>query len=367
MINVTKSHLPPLEDYVAMLRGIWSRGHLTNNGPLVVELERLLAQKLNVKHLFLVCNGMLGLHIALRALRVQGSVVTTPFSYVATSAAAAWEGHRLVYGDIDEGLCLSPQHCASIWPDDAGAILATHVYGNACDIKGLQELASTKGVPLIFDAAHAFGAKLDGDALASFGDISMLSFHATKLFHTVEGGALITHDDAVAHRISYLRNFGHASPESFHDVGTNAKMSEFHAAMGLCNLPMIDELISMRAKLCSIYQQELATTELAAPLWTKGLVRNFSYYPVIFPTEAKLLGVIGILNAENIYPRRYFYPSLSTLPYAASQAVPHAEDISKRVLCLPLWAEMEAMQVSRICALIRRTMAKGRAQIGSTR
>lgn len=358
MINVTKSHLPPLEDYVAMLRGIWNRGHLTNNGPLVLELERLLAQKLGVKHLFLVCNGMLGLHIALKAAQVKGSVVTTPFSYVATSAAVAWEGHRLAYADIDESLCLSPTQCTSTWPDDAGAILATHVYGNACDVKGLQALAKEKGVPLIFDAAHAFGAELEGRSLASFGDIAMLSFHATKLFHTVEGGALITGDDELAHRISYLRNFGHASPESFHDIGTNAKMSEFHAAMGLCNLPVIDELIAMRGVLSAIYDRELVSSGLATPVWATGLVRNFSYYPVIFPSEAKLLNVLGALKAENIHPRRYFYPSLSTLPYAGSQTAPLAEDISRRVACLPLWAEMEAMQVSRICALVRRALAK---------
>lgn len=358
MINVTKSHLPPLEDYVAMLRGIWNRGHLTNNGPLVLELERLLALKLNVKHLFLVCNGMLGLHIALKALQVKGSVVTTPFSYVATSAAVAWEGHRLVYADIDDSLCLDPAQCTSIWPADAGAILATHVYGNACDIKGLQALANAHGVPLIFDAAHAFGAGLNGRALASFGDISMLSFHATKLFHTVEGGALITDDDTLAHRISYLRNFGHASSESFHDVGTNAKMSEFHAAMGLCNLPVIDSLITLRGALSALYDRELASAGLATPIWATGLVRNFSYYPVIFPTEAKLLDVLSALKAENIYPRRYFYPSLTTLPYAGSQQAPRAEDISTRVLCLPLWAEMESMQVHRICALIKRAMSK---------
>lgn len=358
MINVTKSHLPPLEDYVAMLRGIWNRGHLTNNGPLVVELERLLAQKLAVKHLFLVCNGMLGLHIALKAANIKGSVLTTPFSYVATSAAVAWEGHRLAYADIDESLCLSPAHCEAAWPEDAGAILATHVYGNACDVKGLQKLAAEKKVPLIFDAAHAFGAVLDGRSLASFGDISMLSFHATKLFHTVEGGALITADDELAHRISYLRNFGHASPESFHDIGTNAKMSEFHAAMGLCNLPVIDELIGRRAVLCAAYDRELAATPLKTPVWAEGLVRNYSYYPVIFPTEAKLLEVLGALKAENIYPRRYFYPSLSTLPYADPQAAPHAEDISRRIACLPLWAEMDVVQVNRICALIKREMAR---------
>lgn len=356
MINVTKSHLPPLEEYVEYLRGIWQRGHLTNNGPLLVELERQLADYLGVKHCFVLTNGMLGLHIALRALQVKGSVVTTPFSYVATSAAAAWEGHRLVYADIDASLCVSAKTCEAVWPADAGAILATHVYGNACDVDGLAELASAKGVPLIFDAAHAFGARLKGKALVNYGDVAMLSFHATKLFHTVEGGALICQDDRVAERISYLRNFGHASPESFHGYGTNAKMSEFHAAMGLCNLKVVDQLIRQREASSNLYDQELQGSGLSYPVWADQLTRNYAYYPTLFQSEASLLRVLQVLNTENIYPRRYFYPSLTTLNYAQVQCAPVCEDICKRVLCLPLSAELEPMQIKRICALIRRSL-----------
>ena len=354
MINVTKSHLPPIDEYVEYLRGIWQRGHLTNNGPLLVELERQLAQYLGVKHCFVLTNGMLGLHIAIRAMQVKGSVVTTPFSYVATSAAAAWEGHRLVYADIDASMCITPASCLAVWPEDAGAILATHVYGNACDVDGLAALAKSKNVPLIFDAAHAFGATLNGKSLVSYGDVAMLSFHATKLFHTVEGGALICQDDEVAERISYLRNFGHASPESFYGYGTNAKMSEFHAAMGLCNLKVVDQLIRQREASSKLYDQELAGMGLGYPLWAAGLSRNYAYYPTLFPTEASLLRTVQILNTENIYPRRYFYPSLTTLNYVEPQSAPVCDDISKRVLCLPLSAELEPMQVKRICALIRR-------------
>jgi dTDP-4-amino-4,6-dideoxygalactose transaminase len=356
MINVTKSHLPPIEEYVAHLRGIWQRGHLTNNGPLLVDLERQLAAYLGVKHCFVLTNGMLGLHIALRALEVKGSVVTTPFSYVATSAAIAWEGHRLVYADIDASLCITAASCLAVWPADAGAILATHVYGNACDVEGLAALAKSKKVPLIFDAAHAFGAKLNGKSLVSYGDVAMLSFHATKLFHTVEGGALICQDDAVAERISYLRNFGHASPESFHGYGTNAKMSEFHAAMGLCNLKVVDQLIAHRKASTELYDQELAAAGLSFPVWAEKLERNCAYYPCLFPSEASLLRAVQVLNTENIYPRRYFYPSLTTLNYAEPQAAPYCDDVAKRVLCLPLSAEIEPVQVKRICGLIRRSL-----------
>ncbi len=356
MINVTKSHLPPIEDYIEYLRGIWQRGHLTNNGPLLVELEHQLAQYLGVKNIFLVANGMLGLHIALRALQVKGSVVTTPFSYVATTAAIAWEGHRPIYADIDDSLCITPASCEKVWPNDAGAILATHVYGNACDVNGLTALAKIKGVPLIFDAAHEFGAKFDKKALASFGDIAMLSFHATKLFHTVEGGALIVQDDDVAERVAYLRNFGHASSESFHACGTNAKMSEFHAAMGLCNLNVVDELINKRRKCSELYDHELRGLMLQFPLWTNNLDRNYSYYPILLPSEFILNSIIKTLNAENIYPRRYFFPSLSSLNYVDSQEVPICNDVCSRVLCLPLWAELEAMQIKRIAALIRRVL-----------
>lgn len=356
MINVTKSHLPPLDEYVEYLRGIWQRGHLTNNGPLLIELEHQLAKYLGVKHIFLVANGMLGLHIALRALQVKGSVVTTPFSYVATTAAVVWEGHCPIYADIDDSLCITPATCEAVWPSDAGAILATHVYGNACDVAGLTALAKIKQVPLIFDAAHAFGAKLDSDALASFGDIAMLSFHATKLFHTVEGGAVIVQDDDVAERVAYLRNFGHSSSETFYACGTNAKMSEFHAAMGLCNLKVVDELISKRRKCSELYDQELSGLTLQSPRWANHLVRNYSYYPILLPNELILNAVTKILNTENIYPRRYFYPSLSTLNYVESQSVPVCSDMCSRVLCLPLWAELEAMQIKRIAALIRRVL-----------
>jgi dTDP-4-amino-4,6-dideoxygalactose transaminase len=356
MINVTKVHLPPLEEYVKHLQGIWARGHLTNNGPLVIELERGLREYLGVPHVFLVSNGMLALHIAFKALQLKGKVVTTPFSYVATTASLAWEGLQPIFADLDERLCIGAAAIESVWSEDVCAILATHVYGNACDVESIQALAKRKNVPVIYDAAHSFGARYQGRSLVSYGDIATLSFHATKLFHTGEGGAVITHDPALAKRIEYLRNFGHASPETFHDFGTNAKVSELHAAMGLCILPKVDQLIAARKSLVEKYDSELKGLGLTQPVYSTGLERNYAYYPVLFKSETDLLKVRSVLNTENIYPRRYFYPSLSSLNYVSPQATPICDDIASRVLCLPLWPELDPMQVTRITALIRKAL-----------
>jgi len=356
MINVTKVYLPPLEDYIGLLRGVWERAHLTNNGPLLIELERRLRDYLDVPYLFLVANGTLALHIAIKALKLRGSIVTTPFSYVATTSAPAWEGLTPIFADIDDRLCISPATCDAVWRDDVSAILATHVYGNACDVEGLEALAKRRNVPVIYDAAHAFGAKWHARSLCGFGDISTLSFHATKLFHTGEGGAVVTADPELAKRIEYLRNFGHATPETFHDIGTNAKVSELHAAMGLCVLPQVDRLIKLRKALVGIYDRDLAGLDLAQPNYAQGLGRNYAYYPVLFATEDQLLHVRSQLNTENIYPRRYFYPSLSQLNYVPISQVPNAESLSARVLCLPLWAELDPFQVQRICTIVRRAL-----------
>lgn len=356
MTPVTRATLPPLKDYVRYLEGIWARGHLTNNGPLVVELERRLGEYLEVPHVFLVANGMLGLHIAIRALGIRGSVVTTPFSYVATTAAPVWEGLRPVFAEIDSGCCLDPKAVDKVWEDGIGGIIATHVYGNACDVEALERLARGRGVPVLYDAAHAFGAKLNGRSLCGYGDIAMVSLHATKLFHTVEGGLLITHSDEYAARIQRLRNFGHDGPDRFDGVGTNAKMSEFHAAMGLCNLDRFPQLMARRRHLSSLYEELLAGLPLEYPLWRVGLERNGAYFPVIFSSESVLCAVQQQLNAEQIFPRRYFHPSLSRLNYVQAGEVPVAESVADRVLCLPLWAELEELQVRRISSILKRVL-----------
>jgi len=209
-ITVTRPTLPPFEEYLALLEGIWTRNHLTNAGPLVVELERLLAEHLGVKHCLFVSNGTIALQLVFRALELAGEVITTPFSYVATTSSIAWEGCTPVFADVEpDTLTLSAERAAAVVTSQTSAIVATHVYGNPCDVEGLAELARRRGLRLVYDAAHAFGASYKGRALSAYGDVATLSFHATKLFHTVEGGAVVTDDDEIARRVAYLRNFGH--------------------------------------------------------------------------------------------------------------------------------------------------------------
>jgi dTDP-4-amino-4,6-dideoxygalactose transaminase len=356
-INVTQSYLPPLEEYIHYLTGIWERVYLTNAGPLVVELEQRLKETLGVKHLFFVNNGTIALQVAIKALKLQGEVLTTPFSYVATTSSLVWEGCTPVFVDIDpRTLCINPELLEThITPRTVG-IMATHVYGNPCDVEAIEAIASRHNLRVIYDAAHAFGVTYKDDSVLNFGDISTLSFHATKLFHTGEGGAIVTNDDKLAHRISYLRNFGHNGPEAFWGVGVNGKSSELHAAMGLCILPKVPELIAKRRVLSERYDALLDRTQCMRPLLQQYTSYNYSYYPIILPSEEILLRVRDNLNAHEITPRRYFYPSLNTLNYVIPQSAPVSEDISRRVLCLPLYYDLELSQVEYIAQFINRAL-----------
>lgn len=353
-INVTKAFLPPIEEYTQYLQGIWERVHLTNAGPLVLELEEKLRCELGIKHLFFVSNGTIALQIAIKALEIKGEIITTPFSYVATTSAIKWEGCEPVFVDIDQNdLCIDPSLLERAISPRTSAILATHVYGNPCDVIGIQEIATRYNLPVIYDAAHAFGVKHKGKSLLTYGTISTLSFHATKLFHTTEGGAIITNDDALAHKIAYMRNFGHNGPEAFWGVGVNGKNSEFHAAMGLSVLPYVPAIIKRRRELSELYDQLLFGSGIVRPIIRAETEYNYAYYPVLIPSEADLLKVQARLVEAGIIPRRYFYPSLSELPYANEQRMPIAEDIATRVLCLPLYYELGIEQVNTICSVIK--------------
>ncbi|MBX0292137.1 DegT/DnrJ/EryC1/StrS family aminotransferase [Hymenobacter sp. HSC-4F20] len=354
-INVTKSYLPPMEEYVGYLAGIWERAHLTNAGPLVVELEHSLKEYLGVKHLFFVNNGTIALQIALKALDLKGEILTTPFSYVATTSSIVWEGSVPVFVDIDpQTLCIDASLLEAVITPRTVAIMATHVYGNPCDVEAIEAIAKRHNLRVIYDAAHAFGVTYKDTSVLNYGDISTLSFHATKLFHTVEGGAIITNDDELAHRISYMRNFGHNGPEAFWGVGVNGKSSEFHAAMGLCVLPKVDELVRRRRELSERYDALLADTAVQRPQIQEHTTRyNYSYYPTVMPSEQVLLTVRDALNDADIMPRRYFYPSLNTLEYTGQQPAPVSEDISTRALCLPLYYELTNEEVDTICAVIK--------------
>lgn len=355
MIKVTRTFLPPIEEYLEILSEIWKSGHITNHGKCALELERKLKSYLNVKHIFLVNNGTTALQIAIKAMGLTGEVITTPFSYVATTSSIAWENCTPVFADIDPaGLCIDPSEVEKRITGKTSAILATHVYGNPCDVKRLEQLAKKHNISVIYDAAHAFGVDLNDESILHWGDISTLSFHATKVYHTVEGGALVTNDDETAHRIEYMRNFGHNGPEQFFGIGINGKVSEFHAAMGLVNLKYIDHIFAIRKEIFAIYDKGLEDGGVIRPIQPEGLKYNYSYYPVILASEDLTLKIIDRLNRVNIFPRRYFYPSLNRLPYVKNDNLaPVSEDISRRVLCLPLYAGLDHEDVRKVCTIIK--------------
>ena len=356
MINVTKSYLPPLEEYVKMLEGVWERCHLTNHGPLVNELEEKLKEYFGVKHFFFTNNGTIAIQIAIKALDLQGEIITTPFSYVATTSSIVWENAVPVFVDIDpSSYTIDASKIEAAITPSTSAILATHVYGIPCDVEALEKIAAKHNLKVIYDAAHAFGVKYKKTSVLNYGDISTLSFHATKLFHTVEGGGIATNDDDLAHRIGYMRNFGHKGQEEFWGLGINGKSSEIHAAMGLCLFPQIDHILSTRKKLFETYDRyfKQLNLQIQKPLVPEHVEYNHAYYPIVFESEKKLLTVRDNLNANYIYPRRYFYPTLHTLNYiTGAPKLPVAEAISSNVLCLPLYHDLSVGNIKRICYLI---------------
>jgi dTDP-4-amino-4,6-dideoxygalactose transaminase len=345
MLNVTKSFLPDIEEYIQYLRKIWGSGWLTNHGPLVLELEEKLRALLGVKHFFYVNNGTIAIQIALKAIGAIGEVITTPFSYVATTSSIVWEGCKPVFADIDpQSLCIAPDKVRALISPKTSAILAVHVYGTPCAVEELHDISKEFNIPVIYDAAHAFGVKHNGTSVLNYGAISTLSFHATKVFHTVEGGAIITNDDELAAKVSYMRNFGHDGPTAFQGLGINGKVGEINAAMGLANFPYISRVIASRRAAAERYDQLLRcymvgdSPALKRPRLISGDGYNYSYYPVIFRSEDELIRALESLKALDVLARRYFYPTLNTLPYVdQSQKLPVAEDISRRVLCLPLF------------------------------
>ena len=359
MINVTKSYLPALEEYVKYLEGIWERGHLTNHGPLVLELEQKIKDYLGVKHFFFVNNGTIALQIAIKALGLKDDVITTPFSYVATTSSLVWESCNPIYADIDERtLTISAHEIETKITDQTSGILATHVYGNPCDVEAIEKIAYKHKLKVIYDAAHAFGVNYKDSSVLNYGDISTLSFHATKLFHTIEGGGIVTSDNELARKISYMRNFGHDGPENFFGVGINGKSSEFQAAMGLCNLPQVEKIINAKKDICSLYKELLNGLPIDYLAIKNGTTKyNYSYFPVLFESEEALLKVMEALSKNDINARRYFYPSLNTLNFVKNNIGNSiAAQKSKRVLCLPLAFDLSTEDVKNIANLIRSTI-----------
>jgi dTDP-4-amino-4,6-dideoxygalactose transaminase len=356
-ITVTKPFLPSFEEYQAYLKKIWDREWLTNNGPLVNDLELKLKEYLEVDHLLFLCNGTIAIQIAIRALDLQGEVITSPFSYVATTSSIVWESCKPVMVDIcPDTMNIDPQKIEQAITEHTTAILAVHVFGNPCDVDTIAAIAGKHDLKVIYDAAHAFGTIHKGHSLLSYGDISTCSFHATKLFHTIEGGAVITPNAEILKRMALMRNFGHISETEFGEVGINGKNSEMHAAMGLCNLKYIQHILHTRKKLHVRYRSHLKGLPVSFQTIAPETQYNHSYFPVVFEDEPMLLKVLEYLNLNNVYPRRYFLPSLSELPYIAGQSTPIAENISRRILCLPLYDKLSSEEVDMICRIIKRSI-----------
>ncbi len=356
MIPVTKTLLPPLQDYVQYLERIWQNGWITNSGELSVQLGEQLRAYLAVPNLELVANGTLALQLAIRALGLSGEIITTPYSYVATTSAIVWEHCDPVFVDIDpDTLCIDPSKIEAAITSRTSAILATHVYGYPCDVEAIRQIAERHGLKVIYDAAHAFGVKLNGQSLVNFGDISTLSFHATKLFHTAEGGAVICRDAAVMRTVELMRQFGHEGEDEYLSCGVNAKISELHAAMGLCLLPQVPDVIAERRLICAQYDARIPVEVCKRPRMPDGLEYNYSYYPVLFSSHDIMMRVRGALIAQNIMPRRYFYPALNTLPWLRAdlrKCCPVAEDIALRVLCLPVYSGLALEDTERISHIV---------------
>jgi dTDP-4-amino-4,6-dideoxygalactose transaminase len=352
-INVTKTFLPPLEEYNQYLKSIWDSSYVTNRGPLVLELEKKLRDYLGVKNLLFVSNGTIALQIAIKALNLSGEIITTPFSYVATTTSIIWENCTPIFVDIEPNTyCIDASKIEDAITAKTSAILATHVYGYPCDVEAIESIANKYNLKVIYDGAHAFGTRVNGKSLLDYGDVSTLSFHATKLFHTIEGGAIIARNDDVARKILLYHQFGHVYDEYF-SMGINGKNSEFHAAMGLCLYPLIDDFIAKRRYLISLYDSLLLSLGIKRPICDDNVEYNAAYYPVLFPDESTLLFVKDKLGINGINTRRYFFPSLNTLPYIIHSSAPISENIASRVLCLPLFYELQNDQVIQICEIIR--------------
>lgn len=351
MINVTKTFLPPQTEYNAILKRAWDAGWITNRGALVLELEEKLKVYLNVPNILVTTNGTLPLQIAIKALGLTGEIITTPFSYVATTSSIVWEGCTPVFVDIHpEYLTIDETKIEAAITPRTSAILATHVFGNPCAVYEIEHIAKKHNLKVIYDAAHCFGITYKGKSIFEYGDVSTCSFHATKLFHTGEGGALFTKDGELQKKLFYHHNFGHKGNEDFQGLGINGKMSEPQAAMGLAILPYMETILETRKRVTELYKNifgGISTMKLREETqW------NYSYYPVLFENETQLLSILELLNKENIFPRRYFYPSLNLLPYTDKKPCPISENIASRILCLPLYHNLSEEVVVKICTII---------------
>jgi len=353
MINVTKTFLPSIEEYNKYLQRAWDKQWITNRGELVTELEDKLKKYLDVSNIILTNNGTVPLQIALKLLGNKGEIITTPFSYIATTAAILWENCTPVFVDINpEYLTIDENKIEAAISEKTTTILATHVFGNPCNVEAIELIAKKHNLKVIYDAAHCFGVKYNDKSIFEHGDISSCSFHATKLFHTGEGGAMFAKDKDLQHQLFYSHNFGHKGTLDFYGLGINGKMSELQAAMGLAVLPYMESIIYERKKVVDFYNDNLDFSKVKTFKIRENTQWNYSYYPLIFESENQLLQVQKILNENQIFPRRYFYPSLNRVKYVNGEQMPISESISSRILCLPLYIGLKTDDLIKITNLI---------------
>ncbi len=354
MINVTRAYLPDKKKLFGYIDKIYESAWLTNNSQFCQELELRLKEHLGARNLILVANGTLALQLVYKALEVKGSAVTTPFSFVATTSSLLWEGIRPIFADINaQTWNIEPENIGKVIAPDTTALVPVHVFGNPCEIDKIEQIAQKHDLKVIFDGAHAFGIKYKGESVLNRGHATTLSFHATKLFHTVEGGAIITSDDELARKIRLLINFGITGPETIECMGINCKMNEFQAVMGLC---VLDEMghINHTRQIVSDYYQNNLPSHVFMQQWNAHGTRNYQYVPVLFKSEAAMGKAQKALSNQQIFARRYFFPSLDSLKFTGNdQHMPVSQDIASRILCLPIYSELTIDEQKNIVDVVR--------------
>lgn len=361
-IYVTQPYLPPLEEFIPYLQKIWSSKVLTNGGPFHQQLEQALCEYLGVKHLALFTNATIALVTALQALRITGEVITTPYSFVATAHSLLWNGIKPVFVDVDPNtLNLDPAKIEAAITPQTTAIMPVHVYGHPCDVDAIQKIADNYNLRVIYDAAHAFGVQDNSGSVLNYGDLSVLSFHATKVFNTFEGGAIICPDEKTKIRIDHLKNFGHVGEVNVVAPGINGKMSEFNAALGLLQLKYVDQAILLRKKIDAAYRERLKNVKGIHCLGDAGeKVANYAYFPILVQADYPISrdALYQKLKDSGIHPRRYFYPLISEfpmyrgLPSASREHLPVATAAAQKVLCLPIYPDLDVAVVDEVTSFI---------------
>ena len=356
-IYVTMPTLAPLAEVNELMTGIWDSGVMTHNGPVVQRFEKEVCEYLDVPHMVSCCNGTLALQMAIKALGKRGEIITTPFTFIATISSILWENCTPVFVDIDpETLNIDPKRIEERITCHTIAIMPVNVFGNNCDFEAINEVARAHSLPVIYDACHSFGATYRGESVFKQGDISVTSFHATKMLNTAEGGGIFTLNPDIDEKLRRIRFFGFENHADIVEDGFNGKMTEVHAAVGLANLKYMDSALADRKKKYYLYKEMLSQyPTISFQKIDSGC--NYSYFPAIFNDEAQVLKVINALSAENIFPRRYFYPSVNTfsniVPYIP---MPVSEDIAKRILCLPLHLEVSIDNIEIIAGIVIKTL-----------